>query len=705
MFQGDIAQFAAADLLLFLSHMNKEGVLSVRQAEAVLSLSFRRNLLVDATCEAAEELVLEDLARRQAADGQTLAHLRQAREETGLPLSRILDDVTWLSVDEAALAVTAGIRETVFRLLLWESGEFHFTEIPIDDNPVRTPLDAQALVMDLTREVDEYRELLRRIGPLKCPVHAVAGAPLSHETSAEERYVLTHATTAPTAEDLLSSAPFPCLATAQAVALALENGRLEFSESAPAVAGAVGPEADLDGVLPDYLQAMRRLDQADDDEARVREILDFARTHCTQSILFGVASGHIKRATVYRHDTTGRLAAIDHRAPQIDLASDLVFHQALVAGRSFVGKVFPSPVIEALKAEIPAVDCGLLPLGRLGDLDLLLYAVTTEASLSQGPLASLDRLAKQLHTPQASGVTKPAEASLDSETDNALSLLDDNSDAAEEMVASIRDLPPMPNSVGRVLALLANLDCDMKELVDVLSCDPAIVAQVIKVSNSSLFGGRQEIGSINLAITRLGLRTIRSVVVAASTRNLFPMDSSRKGLLGRVLWEHSVQTGLAGRRVAEFTGCADPDEAFAAGVLHDIGKVILLLNKPDEFILVQQQLEKGATESVAAERKVLGFDHCLVGDRLLDNWGMPPSLRSVARWHHQPEMAGPLAPLVQVVTCADLLCQKLGGHSGSPVRLAERLAKARTALNLDDTSFADLENLLKADLEQDTLFG
>jgi HD-like signal output (HDOD) protein len=183
------------------------------------------------------------------------------------------------------------------------------------------------------------------------------------------------------------------------------------------------------------------------------------------------------------------------------------------------------------------------------------------------------------------------------------------------------------------------------------------------------------------------------------------MGSSHRGLLGRALWEHSVQTGLAGRRVAEFTSCADPDEAFAAGVLHDIGKVILLLNKPDEYIQVHQQLEKGATESVSVERKLLGFDHCLVGDRLLENWGMPSSLRAVARWHHQPEMAGEAAPLVQVVACADVLSQKVCGHSGSGLRMAERLAKACTALNLEDTSCADLENLLKNDLEQGDLFG
>ena len=705
MFQGDISQFAPADLLLFLSHMNKEGVLSVHRGEAALSLSFRRNLLVDAGCEEAEELMLADLARCQAADEQTLAYLRRAREETGLPLSRILDDVTWLSVGDAGKAMAAGVREAVFRLLLWEQGEFQFTEIPVDDNPLLAPLDAQALVMDLTREVDEYRELLRQFGPLDRSVRAVAGAAPVPEATFEEQFVLAHAAAASTAQDLLTAAPFPRLTAAQAVAQAFANGRLEFSGPAVGAGTAIDPDADQDGLLPEYRSAVDRLLQAADPEARVREVLDFARAHCTQSILFGVNAGHIRRATVYRRDASDRLTATDHRAPDIDLAVDLVFHQALAAGRPFVGAVFPSPVIDALAAAVPAADCALLPLGRLGDLDLLLYAVTAEASLRHGPLSCLELLSKEVRTTRTRPAAASGENPADAETENALSLLDDNGEAANELVASIKDLPPMPTIVAQILTLLSNPDCEMKELADALSFDPALLAQVIKVSNSSLFGGHQKIGSINLAITRLGLRTTRSVVVAASTRHLFPMDSSRRGLWGRALWEHAVQSGLAGRRVAEFTGRADPDEAFTAGVLHDIGKVILLLNKPDEYAQVHHMLEKGATESVAAERKVLGFDHCLVGDRLLENWGMPPSLRAVARWHHQPELAGPLAPLVQVVACANLLSQSVCGRHGTEVRTAERFAKACAALGLEETSCADLENLLRADLERDDMFG
>ncbi len=257
----------------------------------------------------------------------------------------------------------------------------------------------------------------------------------------------------------------------------------------------------------------------------------------------------------------------------------------------------------------------------------------------------------------------------------------------------------MPNVVARLLELLASPDCELKSLIEVLSHDPALVARLIKVSNSSLYGGRQEVGSVNQAILRLGMRTTRSVVLAASTRALFPMDNSRRGVLGRSLWEHAVQSGLAARRVAEFTRRADPDEAFAAGVLHDVGKVIILLNKPEEYAEVQRRLEQGAPDSVTAEREVLGFDHCRVGDLLLSNWSMPGNLRAVARWHHDPAQAGEMAALVQVVACGELLSRSLCDRSGAGSRLEERLAATRTALGLDASACSDLEELLMLDLD------
>jgi len=700
MFQGDIAQFTPADLLLFLSHMNKEGILTVQQDDDALSLSFRRNLIVDASCEPAERLILEMLERRGAATPDTLARLRQAREETGLPLTLILADVEWLSESDVGDTMTAGLRETVFRLMLWDRGAFQFTEIAVDDNPHLKPMDGQALVMDLTREVDEYRELLRGIGSLE---RRGQTATTPDEASAEEEYVLAHAGAAESMHELLIEAPFPRLTTAWALATAIDRGWLSLT-TAPAESETGQDDApDAAGVFPAYRQSLRRLLQAPNQQTSIRELLQFAQSQCLQSILLVVSGDRLKRATVYRRDHHGRLTASDYRAPKVDLASDMVFQQALSAGRLFVGSVFPSPVIEALGAELPASDCALLPLGRLGGYDLLLYAVTEEPSGLTAPLACLELLSWQIRPPQDDqpAAEEAQDTTQESRRDEAR--LDSDDDAAARLVASIKDLPPMSHVVAKILELLADTDCDMNEVTEALSHDPALVARLIKVSNSSLYGGYQATGSLNQAVVRLGTRTTRSVVVAASTRSLFPMDNTRTGLLGRALWLHAVQTGLAARRVAEFTRRVDADEAFAAGVLHDIGKVIILLNQPEEYAEAHRRLEAGASDSVYVERELLGFDHCLVGDRLLDSWGMPANLRAAARWHHEPAGAGELTSLAQVVACGDLLSHSLGDGNGAGGRLEERLDEAYEALGLDGGARSDLAELMAVDVEQSDL--
>lgn len=673
MFKGDIAQFAPADLLLFLCHMNKEGVLTVRHDGEAINIGFRRHLLVDAHCEASDRLILERLERGGVADADALGRLRQAREETGLPLPRILEDVEWLSAQAIGDAVAAGVREAVFRLLLWESGEFQFTEIAVDLNRFFAPLDGQGLVMDLTRQVDEYRELLRGIGPLeRRPVRTAQAA--TEPAGPAEQYVLSLAGAPASVQDLLATAPYSRYEAARALATAVDRGWIECVTAAAPEAAPVA-EAVEPGAFAPYRQTLRRLLQSPDQQSRIRELLHFAQAHCKVTVLFVVQAARLRRATVYHRDLGGRLSARDHREPAVALADDAVFLRALEHGLPFLGSVFPSPVLAALEVDECGTDCALLPLGNLGGRDLMIYAATAERSPSAGPPA-----------PAAAPAGRADSRNLD------------------RMLASIRDLPPMPQVVSRILKMLADPDCKMTELTTALSHDPALVARLIKVSNSSLYGGGQETGSLNQAIVRLGTRTTRSVVVAASTRSLFPTDSTRVGLLGRALWQHAVESGLAARRVAEFVRRSDPDEAFAGGVLHDLGKVIILLNLPDEAREIHRRLEAGEPDTLGVERSVLGFDHTLVGERLLQGWGMPGGLCACARHHHDPEAATVSPDLVRIVACGNVLSHALG-QGGDPQAGGgdPRLIAATDGLGLDEAARSDLLGLLALDLEQSDL--
>jgi len=398
MFKGDIAQFAPADLLLFLCHMNKEGVLTVRHDGEAINIGFRRHLLVDAHCEASDRLILERLERGGVADADALGRLRQAREETGLPLPRILEDVEWLSAQAIGDAVAAGVREAVFRLLLWESGEFQFTEIAVDLNRFFAPLDGQGLVMDLTRQVDEYRELLRGIGPLeRRPVRTAQAA--TEPAGPAEQYVLSLAGAPASVQDLLATAPYSRYEAARALATAVDRGWIECVTAAAPEAAPVA-EAVEPGAFAPYRQTLRRLLQSPDQQSRIRELLHFAPAPCKVTVLFVVQAARLRRATVYHRDLGGRLSARDHREPAVALADDAVFLRALEHGLPFLGSVFPSPVLAALEVDECGTDCALLPLGNLGGRDLMIYAATADRSPAAGPLAGLELLTWQGRPPR-----------------------------------------------------------------------------------------------------------------------------------------------------------------------------------------------------------------------------------------------------------------------------------------------------------------
>lgn len=719
MFKGELAQFAPADLLLFLCHMNKEGVLTVRHEREVLGLQFQRNMLVDAHCEAADRLALAHLELAGDTPPEVLERLRRAREETGLPVSRIMTELSSQQPAPAAEALRIARRETVMRLLLLESGEFQFSEITVDPVPLLPPCDGQGLVMDLVREVDEYREVLRGLCPLeRRPVRTPAGLRAAQKdggvaTMTAERLVLRQAGSAGTVAALLDAIPLPRHAAARAVDLAFKNGWLTLSTAADRTSG---PQAEPAGItcFAAYRRSLRRLLQAEDRQQRVRELLLFAQAHGKVTVLLVLQAGALRRATVYYRDPAGRLAASDFREPPCALEADQVFRRVVASGAPFIGAVFASPLLKALEADASAADCAILPLGALGQHELVLYTATAEPSPAAGPLACLELLCWQLRRP---GGENPAIPSGGPRQETAAPRAGDEEAAStggdlDRMVAAIKDLPPMPQVIVRILDLLGDPDCRLSELTAALAQDPALVARLIKVSNSSLYGGGQSCGSLNQAIVRLGTRTTRSVVVAASTRSLFPDDGSPVGLLGRRLWRHAVQTGLAARRVAEFLRRCDPDEAFAGGVLHDLGKLLILLNQPDAACAIERDCSLQDQESPTIERRILGFDHTEVGERLLRSWSMPESLTACVRWHHRPEAAGAWQDLARVVACGDLLSHAIaagedhGPEGPDPCRqehVARRLESAGEALGLDEGARADLLELLALDLEQDDL--
>jgi putative nucleotidyltransferase with HDIG domain len=279
----------------------------------------------------------------------------------------------------------------------------------------------------------------------------------------------------------------------------------------------------------------------------------------------------------------------------------------------------------------------------------------------------------------------------------------DTTSRAETIAARAGNLPVLPQVATRVLQLAQNPDVKNGELEMAISRDPALTAQLLKISNSALYGQRGSVATLRRAIAVMGLSTLRSAVVAASTESLFRSKNSR--FQDRILWEHSLAVALASRLVAHAARYPAGDEAFTAGLLHDIGKVVLDANFGDEYRTVLEHVYNEGATFVEAERDIFGFDHAEVGAVVVDKWNLAPHLRDAVRDHHSPPPDGSQA-LCSIVSLGNALAVKLGlGPEKFPdLDLASH--EATLVLGLDGDTLDRLGVQLVERLEQEKgLFG
>ncbi len=232
----------------------------------------------------------------------------------------------------------------------------------------------------------------------------------------------------------------------------------------------------------------------------------------------------------------------------------------------------------------------------------------------------------------------------------------------DKIVATLGELPTSPAVVSTVMGLTANLNTEITELTRVLSGDPALTAKVLRLSNSPFYGRARTVSSLNEAVVILGFYTIRSLVVASSTYSIFRKGKSEKH--GAMLWAHSLGTGLAARLVARHVNHPQIEEAFIVGLLHDIGKLILLQKMSVDYAKVIAAVQETNNEFVRVEQAMLGFDHCQLGSIVLSRWNFPASLCEAVAYHHRPAQGsssrGVYAPLSHVVALANSLAQASG---------------------------------------------
>jgi putative nucleotidyltransferase with HDIG domain len=255
-----------------------------------------------------------------------------------------------------------------------------------------------------------------------------------------------------------------------------------------------------------------------------------------------------------------------------------------------------------------------------------------------------------------------------------------------EISQSAKDLQPIPQIALKVLRMINEERYEIEDLTEEIRKDQVISARTLQLCNSVMFASRKKIESLDHALVMLGQNLLLKFVISASFNNFFNQSGMGYSLCKGGIYHHAVGTAVIAEKLAVLTGKAKSSLAYTAGLLHDIGKVVLDQYIISGFPLFYRQLNEEGKNLSEVEKQVLGTDHTEVGASLALNWSFPESLVETIRHHHNPEDAQQHDELVHIVYLADLLMSRF--HSGLEL---ERLNTDTLATRLETISLSIAE--------------
>jgi putative nucleotidyltransferase with HDIG domain len=243
----------------------------------------------------------------------------------------------------------------------------------------------------------------------------------------------------------------------------------------------------------------------------------------------------------------------------------------------------------------------------------------------------------------------------------------------------IKDIPIMPQVATKVLQLQEdNLDISFKELEKIILLDPAITARILKVANSALYARQREIKSVQQAITLLGFKMIKSMILLLCASNIYGKNkkkfknipdslATKSSAIG--LWRHLVLTAFVARHIAVKLKMDDKKEdIFICGLLHDIGRVVLLVNQSEIYEEFLKEMAKNPDADVLlVEENFFGYSHLEVGKIVLGKWNFPEELIDVIYQHHSKNADSPYKKNINIVALANLYARILVNETLSTV--------------------------------------
>lgn len=274
----------------------------------------------------------------------------------------------------------------------------------------------------------------------------------------------------------------------------------------------------------------------------------------------------------------------------------------------------------------------------------------------------------------------------------------------KKVISTIDDLPTLPVVITEVLALLDNPKSTARDINKVIKTDQSLTAKTLKLVNSAYYGFPRSIATVTDAVVILGFNTVKSLVLSATICKMF--SGSSEDFDRAKLWEHSIAVGFASRIIAKMIKYPEEEEAFVAGLLHDIAKVIEDQYLHEEFIKAVKRSRDNKESLITAERDEIGMDHTIIGRRIADKWNLPVKVTKVIGYHHQPQFSGTgtdriLTSIVHVGDVVVRLKQIGDSGNGGPVSLDKTAVET---LKIKKTDLAEVVKKLGQEMKNAASF-
>ncbi len=244
------------------------------------------------------------------------------------------------------------------------------------------------------------------------------------------------------------------------------------------------------------------------------------------------------------------------------------------------------------------------------------------------------------------------------------------------------DIPSLPGGLASVLSVAGSEDATAEDVAQAIMLDPGLSTKVLRMANSAFYGRLTRAETVTEAVVTLGFSAVRTIALAASVVEHILPEKTVPGLSWQAFWKHCVSTGAAAELLLrQMTGSRRHGEvAFVAGLLHDVGKLVVARNAPTAFAAcVQSARASGGASILTAETEVLGTDHSLVGAMLAEAWRIPDTIANAISSHHSDADPAELDPAVAAVRSGNIIAKLAQGSYLAGCEVTQTAADAAAA--------------------------